>query len=149
MTLTRDNLLRAAWIGTVVFVGTAFGAVFSDVAKTPAWLCAMLLFAAGAAAYLAAYARIVRRSRLERVELTGFIFLAGSAPAGVRRLLVGCTVVQLAVALITAGIRPYTSLAFGIMTPMYGLGLQALWAAYFGTFPRREADAGKKNFEEP
>lgn len=144
MTLTRDQVHRAAIGGTGLFVLTAFAAVLTTSARGLAWLCALLLFAAGAVAYFAAYARVVRRSRTERVELAAFIFLAGSAPKRVRRTLVGCTLLQFATALISAGLRPYTSLAFGIMTPMYGLGLQAFWAAFFGTFPPRVEDEVRK-----
>ena len=34
-------------------------------------------------------------------------------------------------------IRPFTPLAFGILVPMLGLGLIALWGARHGTFPAR------------
>ena len=40
---------------------------------------------------------------------------------------------------VTAAAEPYTALAFGVLTPMYGLGLTVLWAALHGEFrPRPE-----------
>jgi hypothetical protein len=60
----------------------------------------------------------------------------------------GC-VVQVVVALGTAIGRseaddgsPGTSLAVGILVPMFGLGLNGLWAAFHGVFPPRERSAG-------
>jgi hypothetical protein len=32
---------------------------------------------------------------------------------------------------------PGTSLAVGILVPMFGLGLNGLWCAFHGVFPRR------------
>ena len=36
-----------------------------------------------------------------------------------------------------ASIRPFTEVAFGILAPMFGLGLMALWGGRHGTFPPR------------
>ncbi|MGH9282335.1 MAG: hypothetical protein ACRD0S_05305, partial [Acidimicrobiales bacterium] len=41
------------------------------------------------------------------------------------------------VALVAAGVRPNSSLAFGVLAPLWGQGLAALWAARHGTFPPR------------
>jgi hypothetical protein len=46
--------------------------------------------------------------------------------------------VEILVALTTASVRPFTSLAFGVLAPVYGLALAGLWGAQYGTFkPRR------------
>ena len=34
--------------------------------------------------------------------------------------------------------KPGSSLALGFLVPMLGFGLNGLWAAFHGTFPRRE-----------
>jgi len=39
--------------------------------------------------------------------------------------------------LVTASVRPFTGLAFGILVPTYGLGLVGLWAVRLGEFPPR------------
>ena len=46
-------------------------------------------------------------------------------------------VLQLAVVFTAAGLRPFTSVAFGILVPMFGLAVAGLWAAKYGTFPKR------------
>jgi hypothetical protein len=39
--------------------------------------------------------------------------------------------------------RPFTTLAFGILTPMLGLGLNGLWGSRHGRFgPRKRRDDG-------
>jgi hypothetical protein len=38
---------------------------------------------------------------------------------------------------VAAGIRPYTAVAFGVLAPMFGLGLNGLFAATYGRFPDR------------
>ena len=52
--------------------------------------------------------------------------------------------IQVSVALVTALARsesddgsPGTSLAVGILVPMFGLGLNGLWCAFHGVFPPR------------
>jgi hypothetical protein len=45
--------------------------------------------------------------------------------------------VQVVVALVTAIARPFTGLAFGILVPVFGLGLAGLWGARRGSFPSR------------
>jgi hypothetical protein len=45
------------------------------------------------------------------------------------------------VAVATAAARPFSSLAFGILAPMFGLALLALWGAVHGRFPPRVAPA--------
>ena len=36
-----------------------------------------------------------------------------------------------------ASIRPYTEVAFGILAPMFGLGLMGVWGGRYGEFPPR------------
>lgn len=130
-------IVRASWIGTGVFTVTAFAADFVTAMKPVAFTVAVVLFAAGCAVFLLAYFRALGRSRSENISVTNLYFLAGSAPAPVRRSLLASLAVEVVVAFITAGIRPYTSLAAGILAPVYGLGLCGLWAARHGTFHPR------------
>jgi hypothetical protein len=55
----------------------------------------------------------------------------------VRTNLLGALAAQVAVAVLTASVRPYTTLAFGTLVPVYGLGLCGLWAARHGSFGSR------------
>ena len=43
-------------------------------------------------------------------------------------------------ALTTASIRIYTPSAFGILVPVWALGLTGLWCARFGEFEVRQTD---------
>jgi hypothetical protein len=91
---------------------------------------------------LSAYAIAIGRSRFDAIGIGGLYFLAGSAPAPVRRLLLGALAVQTVVAFATAGARPFSALAFGILVPMFGLGLSGRWGARYGNFdPRDERGA--------
>ncbi len=129
----------SAWAGTAIFVVTA---VAADVAPSPfepvALAVAGALFAAGCAIFFWSFLTMAARSRTERLELAQVYFLTGPpTPAAVRRSLLGAMAVEVVVALVTAGLRPYTSLAAGVLVPMYGLALCGLWAARHGAFPPR------------
>ena len=141
-----DRLVTASWAGTAVFVVTAVAAAASDdgPARAVALVTALGLFALGTVAFLAAYAVAVGRSREDAIGIGGLYFLAGkgTAPPAMKRALLGSLAVQTVVALATATARPYSSLAFGILVPMYGIGLTGLWGARNGTFERRRPDSG-------
>lgn len=139
-------LLRAASWGTAAFVATALAAaaVPEPPAQVPAFVVAVVLFAAGCGAFVLAFARAVARSRTELIGVTDVFFLAGeTAPRAVRRHLLGLLAVQVVVALATAVARPYSSLAAGTLVPVYGIGLCGLWAARHGTFSARP-DRGRR-----
>ncbi len=36
-----------------------------------------------------------------------------------------------------AAVRPYSEVAFGILAPMFALGLMAMWGGRHGSFPPR------------
>lgn len=131
------TLVRLSWVGTALFAATAAAAVASDavVVRGGAVAVALVLFAAGTAAMLAAVVIAAGRSRTEEIAV-GSLFLF-QATGGPRRELHGATLLQTAVALGTAFARPYTSLAFGILVPIFGLGLTGLWGARHATFPPR------------
>lgn len=127
-------------VGTAVFTLSASVAAAVPVPATEAAAVAVdaVLFAAGVAALAAAYVRAVVRSRTDEVSVLGVFFLAGgAAPPAIRRGLLVPVAVQVVVALVTASVRPFTPLAFGILAPTFGLGMAALWGARHGTFPPR------------
>lgn len=136
------NIVRASWAGTALFGTTAVAAVIAPDSPLQgmAFVVAVVLFVAGCAAFVGAYARAVARSRRELISVSDIFFLVGGvAPATVRRALLGALAVQVAVALGTAIARPYSSLAAGTLVPIYGLGLCGLWASRHGTFQLRQA----------
>jgi hypothetical protein len=130
--------IRASLVGTGLFTVVSVVAVVVDGApRTVAVAVALAMFALGCVAYLLGYARAVRRSRADEISLAGLVFLVGVAPVTVRRLLLGSTAAQVVVAVTAAALRPFTTLAFGILAPVFGLGLQCLWSARHGRFPPR------------
>ena len=131
------TILRAAVAGTAAFVATAAAAAAVPGAGPLALAVALALFVAGGAAFAAAYAVALRRSRRDEIALAGLFFLSGSAPGRARAVLLGSLGVQVTAALATAAVRPNTSVAFGVLAPVYGLGLSALWGARHGRFPPR------------
>lgn len=141
-TIGGQGIIRASLIGTAVFTVVALGAVAVD-ALTPALVVvSLVLFAVGVVAFLVAFARAVNRSRYEAIGMGGLFFLAGSAPGRVQVLLLGSLVVEVVVAFTAATVRIYTPVAFGLLVPMYGLGLAGLWASRHGSFgPRVDAGA--------
>jgi hypothetical protein len=132
------GVVRASWAGTAIFAATAALAAVVPAADLVALGVALALFALGTMAFVAALVRAAARSRAEEIALGRLFFLDG-APPPVRRLLLGSLAVEIVVALVTAGVRPNTSVAFGILAPMYGQALAALWAARHADFPPRRA----------
>ncbi|HEX9969387.1 MAG TPA: hypothetical protein VGB03_04545 [Acidimicrobiales bacterium] len=134
-----EGIVKASWLGTAAFgVTSAAGAAVSSL-DVLALVVALALFVAGTVAFFAAYAKAVSRSRTDQVGIMSLFFLEGRvAPQPVRRNLRASFVAQIAVAVAVAALRPNTSLAFGVLVPVYGLALAGLWGARHGTFPRRE-----------
>lgn len=133
-------IVRASWLGTVVFALSALAAVVTSAATVPAAAIALGLFAAGIGLFFWAYAIAVNRSRTDAIGIGGLFFLAGdaTAPKGVKRALLAALGAQTVTGLGTAAARPFTTLAFGVLVPLYGLALTGLWGARHGRFgPRR------------
>lgn len=133
-----DPLVRASIAGTTLFTLVALAAAAApDALAVVAVVVDLLLFAAGCVAFVLALLRAAARSRTDELTLGGLFWLSGSAPAAVRRPLLWSFGVEVVVALATASARPFTGLAFGILVPVYALGLAGLWGARAGTFPPR------------
>lgn len=144
-------ILRWDRRGTAVFAVVATAAAAApDTLARPAAVVDLVLFTAGLVAFLVAYARAIGRSRTEAIDVVGAFLLGGDvAPPAVRRELRALVAVQVVVALVTASIRPYTSVAFGVLVPLYGLGLAGLWGATHGRFGPRRPRPGAGRPPEP
>lgn len=139
---TGGLLLQAGRAGTAVVVATSVAAALSpDALGLVHAVVSVTLFAVGTGAMLWAYGLGVGRSRTEQVDTAGLFLLVGEvAPPDVRRGLRLALGVQVAAVVAAASVRPFTDAAFGILAPMYGLGIMALWAGRHGRFPPRPAD---------
>jgi hypothetical protein len=142
-----DVIVVADVVGTVAFTVTAVTAavVFSTASQWVGAITAMALFAVGVFAFLWSFYNAVQRSREEEISVTQVYLLLGApTPARVRRIMLGMLFVQIVVGLATAIGRseaadgsPGTSLAVGVLVPMFGIGLNGLWCAFHGVFPPR------------
>jgi hypothetical protein len=142
-----DVIVLADVIGTGAFVITAVTAavVFSTASQWVGAITAMALFAVGVFAFLWSFFNAVQRSRDEEISVTQVYLLLGApTPPRVRRVMLSMLVIQIVVGLATAMARskapdgsPGTSLAVGVLVPMFGIGLNGLWCAYHGVFPPR------------
>ena len=129
-------------IGTAVFVVTAVveAILLERWTELVGVTVALVLFAAGCVAFLLAYAQALQRSRHDEIAVASLFLLAGPAvPGPVKAKLGGLLAVQVVVALTTAIIRSFSPLAFGVLVPVFGVGLNGLWAARYGAFPPRRA----------
>ena len=134
-------IIRASDVATVVFVVVAIAsAVALSQLKEVVVVVSGVLFLLGCAAFLWAFAIAVERSRTDNIGIGGLFFLMGSAPRSVQVRLLGAFGLQVVVAVATAALRPFTSQAFAVLAPMFGLGVAGLWGARFGTFGPRPTD---------
>jgi hypothetical protein len=134
------GLIRVSDVATIVFTVVAVvSAVFLDHLNALVVAVSLLLFVAGCVTFLWAYAIAVNRSRTDAIGIGGLYFLQGSAPLAVQIRLLGALTIQVVVAVVTAAVHPFTSQAFAVLAPMFGLGLTGLWGARYGKFgPRTE-----------
>lgn len=134
------RVITASVAGTVLFVLTAVvAAIAGHAALWPAFVVAVALFVVGCVVFVLAFAAAAERSRRDEMGIGGLFFLAGkeTAPAPVKWWLLGSLTAQVVVAIATAAVRPFSTLAFGILVPLYGVTLCGLWAARHGHFGRR------------
>ena len=146
-------IIRANVVCTLIFAVSAGVAalVFEGAAKVQGVAVAMVLFAAGVVAFIWGYWTAVQRSRTHEMSVAELYFLLGTPTTkSVKRVMNTCLMAQSVVALVTALLRgstpstgveggssPGSTLAFGVLVPLLGLGLNGLWAATYGVFPRR------------
>jgi hypothetical protein len=107
----------------------------------------MVLFAVGAVTALWAYVSALERSRVHEIGVANLYLLTGpTAPRPIKRLMSGLLATQVVIALVGAIVgsmglsgTEVNALAFGILVPMFGIGLNGLWAVRHGAFgPRLE-----------
>lgn len=128
----------ASAVGTAVFSVTAIAAaVAPSTLEALSFVVSVALFASGMVIFFWAYGLALARSRTDEIAVSSLFLLAGSAPSRVRWQLLGSLAVEVVVAAITAGVRPFSPLAAGVLVPLYALALCGLWAARYGSFPPR------------
>lgn len=149
-------LVRINIIGTGLFVVSATLAtlVFTSVFRTLGVVVALALFTVGVASFIWGYFTAVQQSRYSQISVASLFLLTGEvANRKVRWLMNGCLVVQGSCGLLTALARtstdgrPGSTLAFGVLVPLFGVGLNGLWASRYGSFS--PLDEAKTSTEYP
>ncbi|MFM8627120.1 MAG: hypothetical protein ACKOCC_09285 [Actinomycetota bacterium] len=144
-----STIVGANALLTAVFVVSAVisTVIFDQPWKAVAVAVAIAAFSVGVVAFLWGYFAAVQRSRRDDIAVAALYFLVdGVAPRSIARVMNGLLTVQVTVGLVTAIVRgstdgePGSTLAFGILVPMLGLGLNGLWGALHGTFRPRATE---------
>lgn len=144
----RSRLVRVDLAGTAIFAGALIVAVplrTHRVGQVLIALVSVALFAVGIATSLWAYTTALERSRVEEVGVANLYLLTGStAPQAVKRAMWGALGVQVVLALVGAivgvsGLKgnQVNALAFGVLVPMFGIGMNGAWAARYGSYGPR------------
>ncbi len=135
------GIVALTLVGTGVFIVLgALAAILMGGFMVAYVAVSLLEFAFGTLVFALALLRAVDRSRSEAIGVGGLFFGSGSAPRPVRVRLLGALVVQTIASILIASTHVYTALAFGVLAPMWSLGLTGLWVAAYGSFPAREFD---------
>jgi len=154
VTVPGRRLIQFSMLGTALFtVVSVVEVIVQDWTRPVAVILDLVLFGVGCTAFLGAYAIAIGRSRTEEIGVASLYFLTNRvAPNPVRVRLLLALAVQCVVAVTVASVRPFTAAAFAVLVPMFGLGLNGVWAARHGTFGPRIRTAppgpepgGKKN----
>jgi hypothetical protein len=123
-------IVMADVIGTIAFTITAVTAavVFSTASQWVGAITAMALFAVGVFAFIWSFWNAVQRSRDEQIAVTQVYLLLSQAVVGLTTAIARSE---------AEDGSPGTSLAVGVLVPMFGIGLNGLWCAFHGVFPPR------------
>ncbi len=148
MTPMHSRLVRTNLIGTALFVVTLCIAVplrSERVGQVLIAAVSLVLFAIGIATSLWAYTTALERSRVEEVGVANLFLLTGhTAPKPVKRAMSAALAAQVVAALVGASIgvaglqeSDLNALAFGVLVPMFGIGMNGAWAARYGSYGPR------------
>ncbi len=153
----NSSLVRLNLYGTVAFlVALGVGIPF----KSDRWaqvvviVVSVVLFAAGVATSLWAYARALDLSRVRNIGVANLYLLTGdTAPKAVKRWMSVALAVQVVAAIVGASVgmsglqkSQLNPLAFGVLVPMFGIGMNGAWAARYGSYgPRLQAGSEPTN----
>lgn len=136
-TSMSDSLLTLNnWVTTIFVVATAVALTGYD--SVYAVLSALLFFAGGGL-FLLGFWNAVQRSRQEIVNLPVLLGFDAAAISPHRRWKLWIPLlIVVVVALVGAAVRPFTQQAFGILAPMFQLGVMVLWTSRHARFEHRE-----------
>lgn len=134
----KGLIAGAVWVTVAFVIVTTLAVIVGDYMYWVSAIFDIVVFALGSVLFMLAIYSGSQRSRLFDMTMAGWFFLSGSAPKAVKSPLLGSLVVQVVVSLVAASMRPFTALAFGILVPIYGVAITAVWSAKHGYFPPRK-----------
>ena len=153
----KSRVVRADLLGTGVFV---LALAIAVPLRSDRWaqiliaVVSVALFAVGVGASLWAYAAALERSRVQEVGVANLYLLTGTtAPQPVKRALLSAVAVQVVASFAAATIgvigiddSQLNALAFAVLVPMFGIGMNGTWAARYGSYgPRVNPSAKPSN----
>ncbi len=144
----KSLLVRADLAGTGLFVvalGIAVPLRDERLGQVLIVVVSLALFAAGIATSLWAYAAALDRSRSHEIGVANLYLLTGStAPKPVKWSMLGALGVQVVAAVVGAAVgvsglgeNELNAMAFGVLVPMFGIGMNGGWAARYGLYGPR------------
>ena len=139
------RIVRADLAGTAVFSASAAAGSLTDAWQTGSIVVSLVLFGLGIFAFIWSFFSAAERSRTDEIGVANLYLLTGrTAPRPVKRAMSAALAVQVIVGIGTAaagfsGLEPdeFNPMAFGILVPMFGMGLNGLWASRHGSFGPR------------
>lgn len=145
-------IVRINTVSTAVFVvAMAVGVPLRhhSAAQVMVAVVSLVLFGMGVATGLWAYTSALERSRTDEVGVANLFLLTGpTAPKPVKRTMSVLLALQVVVALVGASIgaaglsgNQINALAFGVLVPMLGIGMNGVWAARYGAYAPRVTNA--------
>ena len=136
--IPASRIIRIDAAGTLalIVVTVLASVVTSGVTGALNLVVSGLLFLGGSVAFAGGFLVAVGRSRTEEIHLAGLFYLTGTAPREARRAMLGLWFVQIATATVSV---MTVSPPWGVMAPVWGVGLLTLWSARHGVFPARGA----------
>ncbi len=150
-------MVRADLFGTGAFIVALAIAVPLRTERWAQVLVAVIsvaLFAVGVGSSLWAYAAALERSRVQEVGVANLYLLTGTtAPQPVKRALLASLAVQVVASFGAASVgvvglddSQLNALAFAVLVPMFGIGMNGVWAARYGSYgPRVNPTAKPSN----
>ena len=134
--MPEDPVVRPAVWGTVAFAAVSIlGVTGGDGVAPFVIVFDVVLLALGILAFVRTLLVAAERSRTEELSVAGIWFLTG-APTPIRLWLLGSLALQVVIGIATGAVDPEPG-AFGVLVPVFGLGLCGLWAVRSGSFPPR------------
>ena len=150
--MIKQSFIIKANIALTVFfvVVTALAViVFNPVLRNLVAVVDLTLFAIGVATFIWGYFSAVQRSRTDEISVAGlFLLIDKVAPKTIMKMMNSALALQAIIGLSGAIIRgstngkPGSTLAFGVLVPLLGLGLNGLWASKYGIFVARSLSGG-------